>query len=62
MCETQKRDYTAWAVTRIAPEQSVNGITVQAYNAALAERHLLVTSLLPAGTLTKRCRSASAAL
>ncbi len=41
-------------VTRVAPEQSVNGITVQEYYDGLARRHRMVTSQMPEGTLTNR--------
>ena len=41
-------------VTRVAAEQSVNGITTQVYYDRLADRHRLVTGLMPEGTLTNR--------
>ncbi|MCH8242399.1 MAG: hypothetical protein IH897_07300, partial [Planctomycetes bacterium] len=42
------------SVTRVAPEQSVNGITVQEYYDGLAQRHRSITSQMPEGTLTNR--------
>ena len=39
---------------RVAPEISVNGLTVQEYYDRMAERHRLVTGLTPAGTLNNR--------